>query len=110
MEVFSHITILAGVPVEAGNTLACPARVFDAAPASGGRAARPPGEGLEHATVRHRPLWCGTRPPISRAPALGLRRHPAANRQLDHLLLYRRRAPIRADGCLYPEHGERHHE
>ena len=49
-------------------------------------------------------------PPVPRQAAVRLRRDPPADRQLDHLLRYGRRAPVRADGRLHAEHRERHRQ
>ena len=67
-------------------------------------------QGAQHAALRHRPVRAGAGPAVPRAPALRLRRDPAAHRQLDHLLRHRRRAPVRADGRLHAEHRQRHRE
>ena len=71
---------------------------------------RPRGQGAQHAALRHRPVGRGAGPAVPRQAALRLRRDPAADRQLDHLLRHRRGPPVRADGRLHAQHGQRHHQ
>ena len=76
------------------------------------RRARPRAQvqGARHAALRDRPV-AATSPTCSSAASRcrTTTRH-APHRRLDHLLRLRRRSPVRADGRVHAEHGQRHHQ